>query len=95
MTVSLTLVASTCATARCSSQYRTRLTCPYASSAVTHANGTFASKARWSMAWKCSIFVANGTSSGTPAARHRSRSSVQGFGRYNSRSINARPRREA
>lgn len=30
-----------------------------------------------------------------PASRHRGRSSVQAFGRYNSRSINARPAGEA
>ncbi len=41
----------------------------------------------------CCGLVANSTSSGMPAARHRSRSAVQDSGRHNSRSINACPRR--
>ncbi|MFB6715936.1 MULTISPECIES: hypothetical protein [unclassified Streptomyces] len=40
----IALVASTCATARCSSQYRSHSARPYASSAVTHGDFTFTLK---------------------------------------------------
>ena len=53
--------------------------------------GTPASSARPSISRASSGLVANCTSSGTPASRQRSRSSVHDFGRYSSRSISARP----
>ena len=81
MRVSLTLVASTCAASCSSSHMRRYLTCPYASSAVIHANGTRASNARASIAIACRGFVLNSASSGIPACRQRSRSAIHGSGR--------------
>jgi hypothetical protein len=62
---------------------------------VTHPNGTPAANARASITIACRGLVVNSTSSGTPAARHRSRSVVQDSGKYNSRSIKACPREDA
>jgi hypothetical protein len=61
---------------------------------VTHAAGIPAANAHDSMLRAISTLVAKPTSSGTPAARQRSRSSVHACGRYSCRSINARPRLE-
>jgi hypothetical protein len=74
-----------------SSQARNLPSLPYASSAVTHAAGTPASRARPSIVRASSVLVANTASSGTAASRQRSRSAIHDFGRYSSRSIRARP----
>jgi hypothetical protein len=66
---------------RSSSLRRRALTCPEASSPVTHAAGTPPSRARSSIVSASSGFVANPISAGTPASAHRSQSSVQDFGR--------------
>ena len=62
---------------------------------MNQANGTPAATARAIIAWACRGLVVNSTSSGMPAARHRSGSSVQDCGRYSSRSISACPCAEA
>src|SRR5215204_329914 len=61
-------------------------------SPVTHAAGTFASKARSSISLASSGLVENSTSSGTPASARRSASFAQLFlGRYKARSTKPPP----
>nr|WP_245659761.1 hypothetical protein [Nocardia gamkensis] len=75
---------------RRSSQLQNFESPPQASSALTHRAAP-ASSARANIRWARTYFVANWTSSGTPAPRQRSRSAIHDLGKYNSRSISVPP----
>src|ERR1700681_3210393 len=90
-TVRLEPTPSTSPSPRSHTVVRSPGSAPDTSSPAAHRAGVPACTARVSIAAARAGFVANSTSSGTPAPTRRAESSIQDFGRYNSRSINAWP----